>query len=450
MGFFSGGATGGGGGGVSGSGTTNKLPKWATSTSLTDSQLFDDGTSVAVGTTSPTSTFLFDVNTSAIVRNYFQVGTTVVNTSVHTGKIITDGIIESSIGVQLTAVNSGSLTKQGVFTGSNSVQMWAGATQIGTWGLNSNDGQNFLINTAFTPATTVGNTGTLNSLRVSANVRPALNTSNTTVQNQIVIDPSINQTNGTGTGSGTLRGIYYNPTFSGSGVNLSPHYAWENTKGDILFGNLSDATNLTTQVALLDETGKVIRQGSKTTFGLYQSGVSPVGININFATSTYIFGDDVISRSALKITTDNFIGRYGGFDQGIFLDFTNYAYKFGQIDNGTDVDVHHYVDGTSGSEIAYFQYDTNRIGYEFDFGASKTFKFGDFLGAFGNGSIQIDSSNETILIKGSQSSGSTTFEANSLIFTGSNLESSTSSGNSGQHLVITLNGTVYHIPLQDP
>jgi hypothetical protein len=76
-GFFSGGATGGGGGGISGSGTTNGFlsgySKWASGQLIfgTDSQLFDNGTSVGVGTTSPTSGFLFDVNTSGIFRTLF-------------------------------------------------------------------------------------------------------------------------------------------------------------------------------------------------------------------------------------------------------------------------------------------------------------------------------------------------------------------------------------------
>ena len=47
MGFF-GGASTGGGGGLSGSGTTNTLSKWASASSLTDSQITDNGTVVAI------------------------------------------------------------------------------------------------------------------------------------------------------------------------------------------------------------------------------------------------------------------------------------------------------------------------------------------------------------------------------------------------------------------
>jgi len=44
----------------SGSGTTNYLPKWTTSTSLGNSLIFDNGTNVGIGTTSPT--YKLDVN----------------------------------------------------------------------------------------------------------------------------------------------------------------------------------------------------------------------------------------------------------------------------------------------------------------------------------------------------------------------------------------------------
>ena len=43
----------GGGGGISGAGTTNYLTKWSSSTSVTNSIAFDDGTNFGVGTTTP-------------------------------------------------------------------------------------------------------------------------------------------------------------------------------------------------------------------------------------------------------------------------------------------------------------------------------------------------------------------------------------------------------------
>lgn len=449
MGFFSGGATGGGGGGVSGSGTTNKLPKWATSTSLTDSQLFDNGTSVGIGTTSPTSGFLFDVNTSGIFRTLLQVGTSVVPSGQgHVGNLFTDGTIEASVGINIAPITSSPFNKTGFYWGSNSMTYWAGGSQLGRIGLNSNNGEYFSITSAFTPSI-VSNTGTLNGLRLQSGVRPALNTNNTTTQNQLVIDPTINQINGTGTGSGTLRGILYNPTITNLGG--STHIAWQNTSGDIIFGNLKDNVNLTTQVAMLDENGKVIRQSSITSFNLYQSGANPDGISIDFATNTYRFGGIASNRANIEMVTDQIRGIYGGVNQGLNLDFGNAGYSFGQIDDGVSLlNVNYYIDATPTSEQAYFKFNGNPIGYAFNFGTNKTFKFGDTNGTYGTCRIELDATNSTMLFKSDQNGGSTTFEANELVFTGANLESGSATGNSGQHLVITLNGVQYKIELKNP
>jgi hypothetical protein len=58
-------STGGGGGGISGTGTTNYVPKWNSSTSLADSIIFQSGTSVGIGTTSMDSDGLDIKGTSA-------------------------------------------------------------------------------------------------------------------------------------------------------------------------------------------------------------------------------------------------------------------------------------------------------------------------------------------------------------------------------------------------
>ena len=46
-------STGGGGGGIGGSGTTNYIPKFTAATTLGNSQIFDNGTNVGIGTASP-------------------------------------------------------------------------------------------------------------------------------------------------------------------------------------------------------------------------------------------------------------------------------------------------------------------------------------------------------------------------------------------------------------
>jgi len=48
---------GSGGGGIGGSGTTNYIPKFTSSSAIGNSQIFDDGTNVGIGTTSPAAKF---------------------------------------------------------------------------------------------------------------------------------------------------------------------------------------------------------------------------------------------------------------------------------------------------------------------------------------------------------------------------------------------------------
>lgn len=53
-----------GGGGVSGSGTSNYIPKWTSGTGLGNSLVYDDGTSVGIGTTSPISNSALHLKTA--------------------------------------------------------------------------------------------------------------------------------------------------------------------------------------------------------------------------------------------------------------------------------------------------------------------------------------------------------------------------------------------------
>lgn len=57
------------GGAVTGSGTTNYIPKWSSSSALTDSVIYDDGTNVGIGVT---PTYVLDVLSSVAVTARFQ------------------------------------------------------------------------------------------------------------------------------------------------------------------------------------------------------------------------------------------------------------------------------------------------------------------------------------------------------------------------------------------
>lgn len=86
-------------------------------------------------------------------------------------------------------------------------------------------------------------------------------------------------------------------------------------------------------------------------------------------------------------------------------------------------------------------------GLNFDLG-NKVYDFGN-QSSNGN-KIRIEDVNNEIKVLGNQTTGFVGIEANVLKFTGANLESNTSSGASGQHLVIELNGVTYHIELRNP
>lgn len=62
----------GGGSGVTGSGTTNYVSKWSSSSALTDALIYDNGSGVAIGTASPNSNNKFTVSSGNLVSGYFE------------------------------------------------------------------------------------------------------------------------------------------------------------------------------------------------------------------------------------------------------------------------------------------------------------------------------------------------------------------------------------------
>jgi hypothetical protein len=289
---------------VGGSGTANKLPKWASASTLGDSQIFDNGTSVGVGTTTPTSGFLFDVNTSAIVRNYFQVGTFTKGAN-QTAKIMTDGIITSEGGFNLATVSATDVNKTGIYNGGNILQFWAGNNQLANFGLASAGGTLFDFIAGWTFNT--GATGISKAIRVQSSL--SSNSANSGGLTQIYIDPTYNQ----GIfGTGTLRGIYYNPTTSV--LNGSTHIAWENTSGDVIFGNLAGVSS---RAVMVDTNGKISYQLDD--FSCY-NGLGAQDLISCFSGGQYRFGNIpdgylITIDSALQLTTfDNISHKINGID----------------------------------------------------------------------------------------------------------------------------------------
>jgi hypothetical protein len=201
------------------------------------------------------------------------------------------------------------------------------------------------------------------------------------------------------------------------------------------------------------DTGTLIITGNDNTFigrGMSTLGDDSSNLLIGAGGSVRIKQDSSFNFS---FYADEFIVKESGTEnpQGLLLDIGNLAFTYGQIDDGTNPDLHHYVDGTPTSEQAYFKFGGNRIGYEFDFGTTKTYKFGDFSVVYATGSIEIDTTNSTMLFKGSQSTGSTTFEANTLVLTGANLQTATPpTGTTPTYIKVTINSVPYLIEAFTP
>jgi hypothetical protein len=229
------------------------------------------------------------------------------------------------------------------------------------------------------------------------------------------------------------------PTGGGSVAQQGLNFNW--TGRTYSFGNYGLGGN-STVLQINDVSQLVYLQNKGVTNGAY----------FDFSNKFYLFGRlNVGSEIALKIDEFNdqinFIKN--GLVQGLNIDYSATNYQFGGIDGTIIPECYLQVNQNNGTIFSVYNSNDNGLYLGFN-AANRKFYLGDYQGTFNSTSFEIDDDAQTILIKNSQTTGSTTIEGNQLIFTGANLESNTSSGSSGQHLVITLNGVVYHIDLKNP
>jgi hypothetical protein len=410
-------------------------------------RLFDDGTSVGVGTTTPTSGFLFDVNTTAIVRTYFQAGSFTKGAN-QTGTIITNGLIQSSTGLNLAPVTTTDLNKNGLYPSGNTIQFWAGNNQIGGFGLiSASGGQYGLYEFTFTPSATPSspNAGILNALRVKANVSKQLNVTNTTNQTQIIIDPIINQVNGTGTANGTLRGIYYNPTITALGG--STHIAWQNASGDIIFGNFSGSA-LSGRVLQVDTNGKVgVQDGSFTLYSGTSNDIVTAQSNSVYQYGQIANGNDLV----IDITNNLTYFRAGGQPNGLSMGLNTLTAQVGTLQNATGV-LKTYLEFSGANNTIEAWDETNGVGNGLGiYFGTNTYLFGNYR--ISDGLLSIDATNHTLVLGQSNynTSGSMEFQAYELKLTGTNLETATPpTGVTPLYLKVTINGVPYLIEALAP
>jgi hypothetical protein len=93
------------GGGVSGSGTTNYVPKFTGTEEIGDSQIFDDGTNVGIGTDTPVVNFQVEGTVFAGFYGgpggYLEIGTTVASCQVQSISTATAGVLIEEGGAYL-------------------------------------------------------------------------------------------------------------------------------------------------------------------------------------------------------------------------------------------------------------------------------------------------------------------------------------------------------------
>lgn len=124
-----------------------------------------------------------------------------------------------------------------------------------------------------------------------------------------------------------------------------------------------------------------------------------------------------------KITTS-----FGGSLNGLEFNYANDVYNFGDFINQTNGT---YIMIDNGSEQIKTWHNGNNRGLQLDF-TNLIYTLGDYNGATNQYYITIDDG------------------LGELRFNGANLQSNTAGGNSGEHLVIWLNGTNYKIKLENP
>lgn len=175
-------------------------------------------------------------------------------------------------------------------------------------------------------------------------------------------------------------------------------------------------------------------------FGLGSNRYDYTGVNYNFnsvGNLEYIYFGNAANSCSLEFLLDwnTFTNSYAFLQAnttGLYIDDTKFLTKKG---------------GVGGSDI----------GLLLDF-TSKIYNIGDWIGLNNISYLSVDDDNALVLLstKGTTSflvdgtSDKLTFTTKYLNFVGATLQSGSASGNSGQHLVITLNGTAYKIQLLNP
>jgi len=232
-----------------------------------------------------------------------------INTITPVFNLDVNGIINTNNGVNI-ATNG---AKTGFYGNANTLDIWTGNNKIATWGLANVGGT--LYDHFMSWVYTTGFTGESSAFRIASGLT-STGTNNASLS-QLLINPSYAQQT---FGTGTLRGIYYNPIIGT--LNGSTHIAIATTSGDILLDNfnLLNVTGNNSQVFKIDT----------STIDLY-SGAS--GLNINASLGVTSIGDVNSYGQATNIQIFDQSGIiqtiFAQYANGFYLNFANGNHLFG-------------------------------------------------------------------------------------------------------------------------
>lgn len=163
-----------------------------------------------------------------------------------------------------------------------------------------------------------------------------------------------------------------------------------------------------------------------------------------FSQNLIVLGDVDGTGTGTKLTinTDGEIIKteHGGNDKGVYLDFFNNSYQFGDVANSISGAV--LKINTNGGSESFQTFINNDVkGLNIDL-ANTSYKIGDFAGFDNNTYINVDDTSKTTTISGDNVT--LTDNGSGALIAGS------AGSDSGNFLIITVNGQQYKIQLFNP
>jgi hypothetical protein len=188
----------------------------------------------------------------------------------------------------------------------------------------------------------------------------------------------------------------------------------------------------------LDSTNRLVYTQDQTiTDGLY----------FDFNVQVYKLGKLTLGTEQMMVIDEfnqqtNFY--FNGNLNGLNLDYSANTFQFGGLDGSINVDTYLNINQNSNSVQTF--YNGNDNGFELDF-QNRNFRFGDYQGIFGSSKLELIDNTGIATLK---AVNETIIDTAKLNFPDPSIETTSSSGNSGNHLKVTVNGVNYVIRLELP